>query len=96
MLDLNKLNIMLDRALDSETSESLNCWIEEHIAEDPALGIFREAEFGTLNISDISSKDFPLDQTTIEMGMTEYVSYNKVFISDSYDSTSYDTTNLAA
>jgi len=42
------------------------------------------------------SIDSPLDKTTIEMGMIEYVSYNKAAISDSYDSSSLDNINLAA
>ena len=31
MLDLKKLNDMLDSALESETTESLNRWIDEQI-----------------------------------------------------------------
>ena len=96
MLDLNKLNRMLDKALDSETPESLNRWIDEQIVADQAQGIIRDAEFGILNMFDKCSSDLPLDKTTIEMGMIENVSYNKAVISDSYDSSSLDNFNLAA
>ena len=96
MLDLDKLNQLLDSVLDSETSESLNSWIEEQMAADRAQGIIRDAEFGILNMYDRHSGDSPLDKTTIEMGMMEYVSYNKAVISDSYDPSSLDNINLAA
>lgn len=96
MLDLNKLNQMLDKVLDSETRESLNRWIDEQIVADRAQGIIRDAEFGVLNMYDKYSNDFPLDKTTIEMGMIENVSYNKAVISDSYDSSSLDNIYLAA
>lgn len=43
MLDLDKLNKMLDSVLDSETPESLNKWIDEQIATDRAQGIIRDA-----------------------------------------------------
>lgn len=36
MLNLKKLNDMLDSALDSETAESLNRWIDEQIEADRA------------------------------------------------------------
>ena len=96
MLELDKLNKMLDSVLDSETPESLNSWIDEQIAADQAQGIIRDAEFGILNMYDRYSSDSPLDKTTIEIGMIEYVSYNKAAISDSYDSSSLDNINLAA
>lgn len=96
MLDLNKLNKMLDSVLDSETSESLNNWIDEQMAADRAQGVIRDTEFGILNMYDKYSYDSPLDKTTIEMGMTELVSYNKAVISDYYDSSSVDSINLAA
>lgn len=96
MLDLDKLNKMLDSVLDSETPDSLNNWIDEQIAADRAQGIVRDTEFGMLNMYDRYSGDSPLDKTTIEMGMIEYVSYNKVVISDSYDSSSHDNIILAA
>lgn len=96
MLDLDKLNQLLDSVLDSETSESLNSWIEEQMAADRAQGIIRDAEFGILNMYDRHSGDSPLDKTTIEMGMMEYVSYSKAVISDSYDPSSLDNINLAA
>lgn len=95
MLDLNKLNRILDNVLDSETPESLNKWIDEQIAADQAQGIIRDAEFGILNMYDKYSDDFPLDKTTIEMGMIEPVSYNKAVISDLYDSSSHDNIYIA-
>lgn len=30
MVDLDKLQVMLDKAIEAETPESLNQWIEEH------------------------------------------------------------------
>lgn len=96
MLDLRKLNDMLDSALESETTETLNRWIDEQIEADRAQGIIRDAEFGILNMYDKSSKIQPLDKTTIEIGISEYVSYNKVVISEAFDSTVIDNCNLAA
>ncbi len=96
MLDLRKLNNMLDSALESETTETLNRWIDEQIEADRAQGIIRDAEFGILNMYDKSSKIQPLDKTTIEIGISEYVSYNKVVISEAFDSTVIDNCNLAA
>lgn len=96
MLDLRKLNNMLDSALESETTETLNRWIDEQIEADRAQGFIRDAEFGILNMYDKSSKIQPLDKTTIEIGISEYVSYNKVVISEAFDSTVIDNCNLAA
>ena len=96
MLNLRKLNNMLDSALESETTETLNRWIDEQIEADRAQGIIRDAEFGILNMYDKSSKIQPLDKTTIEIGISEYVSYNKVVISEAFDSTVIDNCNLAA
>lgn len=96
MLDLKKLNDMLDSALESETTESLNRWIDEQIEADRAQGIIRDAEFGILNMYDKYSKILPLDKATIEVGMAEYVIYNKVNITDAFDSTVLDECNLAA
>ena len=96
MLDLRKLNNMLDSALESESTETLNRWIDEQIEADRAQGIIRDAEFGILNMYDKSSKIQPLDKTTIEIGISEYVSYNKVVISEAFDSTVIDNCNLAA
>ncbi|MDE5628471.1 MAG: hypothetical protein K2I69_02820 [Muribaculaceae bacterium] len=87
---------MLDSALESETTETLNRWIDEQIEADRAQGIIRDAEFGILNMYDKSSKIQPLDKTTIEIGISEYVSYNKVVISEAFDSTVIDNCNLAA
>lgn len=96
MLDLNKLNGMLDSALESETVESLNRWIDEQIEADRAQGIIRDAEFGILNMYDKYSKISSLDKAIIEIGMSEYVTYNKVNITDAFDSSVLDDCNLAA
>ena len=48
MLNLNKLNKLLDSVIDSETPESLNSWIDEQLAADRVQGIIRDAEFGIL------------------------------------------------
>lgn len=96
MLDLKKLNDMLDSALESETTESLNRWIDEQIEADRAQGIIRDAEFGILNMYAKYSKISPLDKATIEVGMYEYVIYNKVNITDAFDSSVLDECNLAA
>lgn len=95
MVDLNKLNRMLDNALDSETAESLNSWIDEHIVEDRAQGIICDSELGILNMYEINSDVSSLDKATVHLGMSENVSYNKVIISDLYDSSSFDKINLA-
>ena len=96
MLDLKKLNDMLDSALESETTESLNRWIDEQIETDRANGIIRDTEFGILNMYDKYSKISPLDKATIEVGMSEYVVYNKVNITDAFDSAELDERNLVA
>lgn len=56
MLDLKKLNDILDSALESETTESLNRWIDEQIEVDRAQGIIRDAEFGIINMNHTCSK----------------------------------------
>lgn len=88
--------MMLDSALDSETPESLNTWIDEQMAADRAQGVIRDVEFGMLNMYDKYSNDSTLDKSTIEMGMIEYVAYSTAPISDSYDLSSPDNINLAA
>lgn len=42
MVDLDKLNSMLDAALARETSESLSKWLDEQEEKDRAAGIVRE------------------------------------------------------
>lgn len=96
MIDLKRLDKMLDSALESETTETLNRWIDEQIEADRAQGIIRDAEFGILNMYDKSSKIQPLNKATIEIGISEYISYNKVDISEAFDSTVMDNCNLAA
>lgn len=96
MLDLKKLNDMLDSALESETTETLNRWIDEQIEADQAQGIIRDAKFGILNSYDKCSKISPLDKMIIEVGMSEYVSYNQGVVSDAFDITVLDDFNLAA
>lgn len=96
MLDLKKLNDMLDSALESETIESLNRWIDKQIEEDRAQGIIRDTEFGILNMYDRYSKISPLDKAIIDIGMSEYVTYNKVDITEAFDSSVLDDCNLAA
>lgn len=96
MLDLKKLNNMLDSALQSESTESLNRWIEKQIEADRANGIIRDAEFGILNLYDKPSKIVPLDKDIIDNGMSIYVNYNKVDITDAFDSSTIDDYNLVA
>lgn len=96
MLNLKKLNDMLDSALESETTETLNRWIDEQIDADRAHGVIRDAEFGVLNMDGKDFKVVPLDKGIIEAGMSEYVSYSKIVISESFDSTVSDDCNLAA
>lgn len=96
MLDLKKLNDILDSALESETAETLNRWIDEQIEADRAQGIIRDAGFGILNMYDKHTKILPLDKSIIEIGMSEYVRYDKVNITDVFDSTVLDERNLAS
>lgn len=49
MVDLNKLNKMLDDVLNSETSESLNSWIDTQLALDRVNGITHDDEFEVQN-----------------------------------------------
>lgn len=96
MLNLKKLDEMLDSALESETTETLNRWIDEQIEADKAHGIIRDAAFGILNLHDKRSKISSSDKMIIETGMSEYVSYSQGIVSDSFDSTVMDEFNLAA
>lgn len=96
MLDLKKLNDMLDSALESETTESLNRWIDEQIKADQAQGIIRDAEFGTLNTYNKYSEILTSEKTAIEIGMSEYISYNQGIVSDAFDSSVLDEFNFAA
>lgn len=96
MVDLDKLNAMLNGALDSETAESLGSWIDEQIETDRALGIIRDTESGGFGMYKQYSRNTLLDKSTIEEGVSEFISYNKVSISGNYDSKVSDNTNYAA
>lgn len=96
MVDLTKLDKMLDRVLASETAESLNHWIDEQMALDRSESSMRDTEFGILHTYDKYAIDSPLDKATLDLGVKESVSYGKVVISDSYDLSSFDTINLAS
>lgn len=94
MLNLDKLEAMLDSALESETESSLNEWINQQLEADRANDIIRDADFGVLQMFD----NYPQSssKSIIETGMAEYILYNTVVVSDTFDSNTIDEYNLAA
>ncbi|MDE5739452.1 MAG: hypothetical protein K2H92_03960 [Bacteroidaceae bacterium] len=77
MIDINELNRMLDDALESESVESLNLWMEERIKEDCDAGIIRNAEFGILSSSWGNPNSLTESQeNVIENGLYEAISYH--------------------
>lgn len=97
MIDLDKLNRMLDDALASETAESLNLWMEEQIEADRAAGIIRNADFGVLNIGLNSGGLTEVQEASIASGIQEYVSYFSCEnVSGDFEINSEDNYNLAA
>lgn len=97
MIDITKLNKMLDDALALETVESLNLWMEEQIKADRDAGIIRHAEFGILHAMEIETSLTASQEAAIETGITEYVSYYvSTDISDEFETNSSNDYNLAA
>lgn len=97
MIDINKLNKMLDDALASESVESLNLWMEEQIKADREAGIIRNAEFGILHSIEMESSLTASQEAVIEIGIMEYVSYYiSPTISDVFETNSDNDYNLAA
>lgn len=76
MIDLKELQSMLDEALNAETTETLNQWMDEQIALDRESGIIRGLETGTLNYHGSTAP-------TIEC---VNVAYNQVAIAETFDS----------
>lgn len=86
MVDLDKLNNMLDTALEAETTESLNQWIDEQLALDRAEDMFCNSEVGLQDVYDKETEISTLSRGIIKAGMSEHVRYNKVEIIDAFDS----------
>ena len=89
MIDLKKLQLLLDEALAAETKESLNAWIDEQIKKDLECGIFNDVEFNFLSIGFSYENAF---QNT----MLNSIIYSDVAYDEYFDVTDNDKYNLAA
>ena len=97
MIDINKLNKMLDDALALESVESLNLWMEEQIKADREVGIIRNAEFGILHSMEMDASLTASQEAAIEIGLTRYVPcYMSTMISDEFEINSDNDYSLAA
>lgn len=96
MLDLDKLNRMLEEALEAETSESFNQWIDEQIKQEQANEVAYISECGILSLQNISTTTSLEKSIAIKNGMQKTISYNEVVLSDSFESTVLDEVNFAA
>lgn len=67
---------MLDDALESESVESLNLWMEERIKADRDAGIIRNAEFGILCSWGSQNSLTESQENVIENGLYEDISYH--------------------
>lgn len=85
MIDIHKLNKMLDDALAAESVESLNLWMEQQIEADREAGIIRDADFGILNSRNFDGLLSTQQEYVIEIGKTEYIAYNSADISGVFD-----------
>lgn len=86
MVNLEILETMLNNALDAETPESLNAWLDAQEKLDSDCGIFRNADLLTL----------PMSMPDVEFEkLTVFVSYSYVSL-DSDFNTSDDSFNIAA
>lgn len=97
MIDINKLNKMLDDALALESVESLNLWMEEQIKADREAGIIRNAEFGILHSMEMETSLTASQEAAIEIGITGYISYYiSTIIPEEFEINSDNDYNLAA
>ncbi len=96
MVDLQKLDDMLTSALEAETAETLNQWIQDCIDADLREGFIRDAGLGILNLYNRNSTTSTLNSNLIESGIAEFISYDKVEISDSFDVSKLDNLTPAA
>lgn len=86
MVNLEKLRHMLDSALEKETTESLNRWIQEQREEDKRVGISWDEETGGTSVPFPSSHISPCNKLIIESGVSEFVNYTEVELTDAFDS----------
>lgn len=89
MIDLEKLQILLEEALATETKESLNTWIDEQIKKDFECGIISDVEFNFLSIG------FSYENT-FQKAMLNSIKYSDVTYDKYFDITDNDEYNLAA
>lgn len=96
MINIEKLNRMLDEALAAESVESLTLWMEEQIRADREAGIIRNADFDILHLQQNSGIN-ARQEAVIETGVAEYVAYStSSTISHEFDTTNINDYNLAA
>lgn len=97
MIDINELNKMLDDALESESVESLNLWMEERIKADRNAGIIRNAEFGILRSYGLQTSLTEVQESVIVNGIYEDISYHTSdALSKEFEIDSDNNYNLAA
>lgn len=89
MIDLGKLQSLLDKALASETKVSLNAWMDEQIKKDLECGIVRDVEFDFLSAGFSNIEGF---NATI----TDAIKYERVVKETHFDINDSDNYNLAA
>lgn len=89
MIDLDKLQSMLDNALASETKESLNAWMDEQIKKDLQCGILRDVEFDFLSAGFSNAEE-------IQIATLDAIRYKEVTNDTHFDINDSDKYNLAA
>jgi hypothetical protein len=96
MIDLEKLNRMLDEALAAETPESLNAWLDEQEKADREAAAMLEC--GATVLDEVSRASMTeAQESVVESGMSEVVVYEQACaLSDEFDTDSANPYNLAA
>lgn len=95
MIDLDKLNKLLDEALESESAESLSLWMEEQTKADRECGIMRNEDFEIPASNE--AKTFLAIEDIVEIGITEHVSYYaSEIVSDEFEIDNNYDYNLAS
>lgn len=78
MVNLEVLEAMLNNALESETPDSLNAWLDEQEKLDSDCGIIRNANLLTL----------PMSMPSVEFEkLTLFVSYSSVSLESNFNTT---------
>lgn len=96
MIDINKLDKMLDEAWASESVESLNIWMEGQIKADREAGMVRNSECEILHPIEMGTATAS-QEAIIGDCLTEYVPYYmSTSISDEFEINSVNDYNLAS